>query len=286
MEPERSYKQRGTPDCPIEVYSSKTTPDHIRFTHWHPELELFCIKRGHSVYRMDKERIRVNPGQILVIPPGVIHGQQQFSPDMMGYSIVISPEAVTLPDNHIFQKEFVEPLQAGSLRLPYLLSPGEELHTALFPTMAALPKCKIYEEDYKLRRFTAAMTICLTLAAFCKKEGKIAPLPKGNPAVKECMRYIHRNYTDSLTIQSLADHVHLQPNYLCALFKEHTGQTVMEHLTQIRVNAAAFLLRNNDMAMSRVAELSGFHSESAFFRQFKNWMGVTPSVYQRNNKST
>lgn len=286
MEPERSYKQRGSPDCPIEVYTSRTTPDHIRFTHWHPELELLLVKKGYSVYRLDKEMIRVNPGQILLIPPGMIHGQQQFSPDIMGWSIVISPEAITLPENHIFQKEFVEPLQAGLLRLPHLLSPGEELHTALFPTMAALPKCKIYEEDYKLKRFASAMMICLALVAFCKKDGTAAPLPKGNPAVKECMRYIHRNYTEPLTIRFLADHVHLQPNYLCALFKEHTGQTVMEHLSQIRVNAAAFLLRNNDLPMARVAELSGFHSESVFFRQFKDLMGETPGAYQKRNRKT
>lgn len=287
MEEQRSYLQRGTPDCPIDVYGSTAGPYHQRFTHWHPELELMIVEEGTTTYRMNKEYVTLRVGDIMVIPPGTIHGQQASTPVARIWSMVIAPEAITMPDSHVFQKEFVEPMTQGRLIMPTVLHPGDPIHTALLPHMSQLSRCKIYTEDYKLRRFVVAVAICVALRPFCRLADTVNTTQiQSHRAVNECMRYIHRHYMENLTVDSLARHVHLQPNYLCALFKEHTGQTVMEHLTQIRVDAATFLLRNSDLPIGRVGELSGFRSESVFFTRFKALTGLTPKGYrkQRNQQ--
>ena len=82
-------------------------------------------------------------------------------------------------------------------------------------------------------------------------------------------------------MEQIAAHVHLQPTYLCRVFKKQTGHTVMEHLAITRVDAAKFLLRRDSLPMARVAELAGFSSERAFHRQFKQVTGMTPKAYQK-----
>jgi len=107
------------------------------------------------------------------------------------------------------------------------------------------------------------------------------PLPDpGHEAVKLCMRYIHNNHKQKLSLQEIADHCHLHPNYLCAVFKQYTGQTVLAYLTKIRVETAATLLQERDLSMDAVAEYSGFQSQCQFFKKFKAIMGTTPKAYQ------
>ena len=282
MEYQRNYMQRGTPDCPIDVYCSFRGPYHRIFTHWHPELEVLWVEFGSVTYRLDKQNVTLYPDDIMIIPPNAIHGQQACSPEVNAWSMVITPEAIAMPSTHIFQKEFVEPLQQDRLVLPTVLRPGDPVHTALLPHAQRLRSCMIYTDNYKMNRFSVAMAICTALLPFCStSDSRSAAVGQNHRAVRDCMRYIHRNYPQHLTIASLAERVHLQPNYLCAVFKEHTGQTVMEHLTRIRVDAATYLLRSTDLPMSRIAELSGFRSESVFFTRFKELMEQTPNAYRK-----
>lgn len=286
MENLRNYMQRGTPDCPIDVYCSTRGPHHRVFTHWHPELEILYVDKGSTTYRLDKQTVTLYPNDILIIAPGIIHGQQAYTPVNNVWSMVITPEAITMPQTHIFQKEFVEPLQQGHLVMPTVLHPGEEAHTALLPHVQRLRTCWIYTDNYKMNRFSVAIAICTALLPFCQiADNQSSGSGQNHRAVRDCMRYIHRNYPQHLTIADLAERVHLQPNYLCTLFKEHTGQTVMEHLTRIRIDAASYLLRNTDLPMSRIAEQSGFHSESVFFTRFKEHMDMTPNAYRKQHRT-
>lgn len=285
MEYLRNYMQRGSPDCPIDVYCSTRGPHHRVFTHWHPELEILFVEYGSTTYRLDKDTVTLYPDDILIIPPNTIHGQQAYTPVCNVWSMVITPEAISLPPTHIFQKEFVEPLQQERLVLPTVLHPGDPVHTALLPHAQRLKTCMIYTDNYKMNRFSVAMALCTALLPFCRVADTQSPTGgQHHRAIRDCMRYIHRNYPQHITVSSLAEQVHLQPNYLCALFKEHTGQTIMEHLTRIRVDAASYLLRGTDLPMSRVAELSGFRSESVFFTRFKELMGQTPNAYRKQNR--
>lgn len=286
MEKQRNYMQRGTPDCPIDVYCSFHGPNHRIFTHWHPELEILWVEKGTVVYRLDKHTHTLHPDDILIIPPNATHGQQACSSVVNAWSMVITPEAISMPPTHIFQKDFVEPLQQNQLIMPTLLHPGDPVHAALLPHMRRLKTCLIYTDNYKMNRFSVAMAICTALLPFCTILDTLSPsVAQNHRAIRECMRYIHRNYPQHITVASLAELVHLQPNYLCALFKTHTGQTIMEHLAQIRVDAAAYLLRNSDLPMSRIAEQTGFRSESVFFTRFKNLMGITPNAYRKQHRT-
>ena len=94
------------------------------------------------------------------------------------------------------------------------------------------------------------------------------------------MNYIHNLYHQPLTLSDIAAQVHLHPNYLSNIFKVQIGHTVTEHIARTRVDAAKFILRRDALPMARVAELSGFPSERAFYRQFKKLTGMTPKEYQ------
>ncbi|WP_328999507.1 AraC family transcriptional regulator [Kribbella sp. NBC_00709] len=65
-------------------------------------------------------------------------------------------------------------------------------------------------------------------------------------------------------------------------FARHTGSTVGEFLTTVRMITAADLLANRDLTVATVATRVGYHSESAFARAFSQAVGTTPGRFRRS----
>ena len=282
MEEIRIYKSRGSQDCPIDAYYSTGGPAHSAYAHWHPELEIMFVEKGSVVYQQGQQNLTLHVNDILITPPNTVHGLQAYNAELLARYIIIAPEAIAMPPTHIFQKEFVAPLQQGRLVMPTLLRPGDPAHTLLLPYMQRLRGCITYRPNYKQNRFAVAMAICTALAPLCRIADSEAPIPELlHPAVQACMHYIRHNYSQRLTLATLAKQVQLQPDYLCTLFKKHTGQTMVEYITHIRVAAAANLLRDTPLLISRVAEQCGFRSECLLYKNFKAIMGMTPRAYRK-----
>lgn len=285
MEEKRFYRRRGTEGLPITSLLIAAGISMYRYCHWHPEPEFIYIVQGSLQKRLGKETITLNAGDFYIIPPNEIHGIESFSDDAILRRIVFDPQAITMPPTHFFQKDFVVPLMEGRLTMPRCIQPGHPAYEVIKANMLELAECRTYEPDYQPKRFGILMAICTTLFPYCQADTpQTRVLDPGNEAVRQTMRYINSYYRRKIDLQTLADEVHLHPNYLCALFKAYTGETVFEHLTRIRVESAAYLLRENDIPINKAAELSGFNTESLFYQKFKQIMGVTPSAYKKAHK--
>ncbi|MEG2253880.1 MAG: helix-turn-helix transcriptional regulator, partial [Vagococcus sp.] len=64
-------------------------------------------------------------------------------------------------------------------------------------------------------------------------------------------------------------------------FKKNTGQTLMQFLTDYRINQAKYILSHEKIPMIEVAEKSGFNSVKTFHHVFKEQVGMSPLKYQK-----
>lgn len=274
----RSYKLRGVPDCPISVYNLPVKPA----SGWHPEVELILNHEGLLHCRLDQQELTLKEGEILIVNPNRFHAICDRDVTRKFGNVIFSLEAISMPKSHLFQRNFVTPLSEGRLELPSILKTDHPAYQTVRTTMEALREGNPHTDEVKLRRYIHVVAICGALLPYCTRvqDADLRQTPE-DQTVRRVMIHIHFYYNRPLTLQQLADYVHLHPNYLCHLFKAYTGQTVMEHLYQTRVEAAKFLLRRDALPMARVAELSGFPSERAFYRQFHNITGMTPKSYQK-----
>lgn len=285
MEDLRSYKLRGTPDCPIAMYPVRPGGNVIPYLHYHPEMEILFVFEGSVDCRLDKEILHLTAGDIVVIAPEQIHGHIRHSADSRFTRLIFSLDAIAMPAEHAFQKEFVQPLQNNLLQLPSLLQPGHPAYDDISKLSMDLKRCTINAPNWKLYRYSTIVALCACIAPWCIRldEGMKDTLP-GNKIVRKVMLYIHNMYDRDLDLKTIAKHAHLHPNYLCALFKEHTGQTVLQHLTRRRVEAATFLLQDGDLPIEVIAEKTGFRSQGLFFRHFREITGMTPKAYRRSKR--
>ncbi|VBB08427.1 Hypothetical protein LUCI_3699 [Lucifera butyrica] len=106
------------------------------------------------------------------------------------------------------------------------------------------------------------------------------------PAVVEAMRYITQNYNKKgLSLQDIAQHVHMNPFYISALFKQEKNITFSEYLLQTRMKKAMELLRCHNMKAYEVAECVGYGNPEYFSVCFKKYTGVSPVDFKKGANS-
>ena len=103
---------------------------------------------------------------------------------------------------------------------------------------------------------------------------------KNSRPVRAAKRYIEEHYMDPLTLEHIAEHVHLNASYFSIIFKKQTGQNFSDFLTGCRIEAAKKLLRETDMPVSAVCESVGYLDRKYFSRTFMKLVGIKPSAYR------
>ncbi|MGY3765393.1 helix-turn-helix domain-containing protein [Vagococcus vulneris] len=97
----------------------------------------------------------------------------------------------------------------------------------------------------------------------------------------QMMLYIHKNYQDAISLDTLAEFSHLNRSYVSRLFKEATNMTVTEYLTSFRLEQAKKLLSTTDLSIAEISLEVGYIDPAYFSRLFKKDIGCTPKKYRQ-----
>lgn len=101
-----------------------------------------------------------------------------------------------------------------------------------------------------------------------------------NKHVALIKRYISDNWEKHITLEEIAASVYLSPSYASALFKEHTGTSIIDYIINLRISKACDMLRYSDLTISEISDCTGFCDIFYFSRMFKKHMGIAPSQYR------
>ncbi|QNK54354.1 response regulator [Paenibacillus sp. PAMC21692] len=108
------------------------------------------------------------------------------------------------------------------------------------------------------------------------------PLEKiTHPEVKKIIQFIDRHYAEEISLASLSKYVMMGENYVSALFKKKTGETLIHYLHRIRIEKAIELLRTTELPVNQIGQNVGFMNDNYFIKIFKRMTGTTPSQYRQ-----
>ncbi len=93
--------------------------------------------------------------------------------------------------------------------------------------------------------------------------------------------YVSSHYMEPCTAEEMAEQLRMSPNYLRKKFKEATGQTLLEYLTDVRLTMAAQLLKHRATKVKEVSLQVGYENFSYFTHIFTKKYGVTPNEYKK-----
>ncbi|MBO5337242.1 MAG: helix-turn-helix transcriptional regulator [Lachnospiraceae bacterium] len=98
--------------------------------------------------------------------------------------------------------------------------------------------------------------------------------------VDVCLEYIHVNYPNDISQQTLCDLAHTNRTTLNRKFKEQVGMTSIGYLLHYRIKIACEALSHTNLSIAEISEATGFQYDSYFIRQFTKKMEMTPTAYR------
>ena len=95
--------------------------------------------------------------------------------------------------------------------------------------------------------------------------------------------YIQHNFSNcDCTIESVCNYLNISSCYFSTVFKKDTGITLINYLSDIRMEKAKELLSLGKYKVYEVSKLVAYRSEKYFFRIFKQYTGLSPTEFYRN----
>jgi len=102
-----------------------------------------------------------------------------------------------------------------------------------------------------------------------------------NENTRKAIYYIEENYHRNISLNDIASAINVNSSYLSRVFKNDTGQNVIEYLNKIRLDKAVSLINEGKYTIKEISYKVGIQNYNYFFKLYKKFTGTTPSEYKK-----
>ena len=269
-------KRHGRPDFPIQYYDvDEHHPQYIMVPHWHKEWELIRVLEGEFPIHLGGVEVCIKQGGIRAVAPGLLHGGE---PKRCHYECIVLDLNMLRRDRKDVLDRYLSPLMGGQITLTKTELDGGVAQTChqLFSVMRQA------QPLYEMQVYSLLFALFSQLYG----QGYIGESERGAretqaKTVMALLDWIEENYTEPISLELLSERVGLSCKYLCRIFKEYTGRTVVDYINKLRIDNACHEMTVKGISVTRAAYDSGFNDLSYFCKVFKHYKGVTPRAYKK-----
>ncbi len=98
--------------------------------------------------------------------------------------------------------------------------------------------------------------------------------------IKPAIEYVEENFlANKISVPFLTDLCGISEAYLKKLFIKKFGMSPIKYIIRLKINHACDLLRSKRYSVTQVSEICGYDNVYFFSRQFKEYVGTSPSVF-------
>ncbi len=266
-------------EYPVFIRVHREYPKQTMPLHWHPSSEVIYSRNQELDVVIDGKSYAVHPGEFIlissyalhtIIPKLDIHDQ-----DVMSIGMQVSFLESMYPDlqKMVVSREAPNATDADIKKMEELC---EDLLTEIEK-----------EEKSNVHNFTVNQIIydILNLMYSAFLVGQNTDLDKRQNAygkMVDVLDYLHENFREHMTTQSVADRFGYSREYFCHIFKKYANQTFKQYLTDLRLSEAAEQVKLSDQSVGQIGISCGFPDTKSFFTAFKKKYGLTPVQYRNH----
>lgn len=104
--------------------------------------------------------------------------------------------------------------------------------------------------------------------------------------ISRCVQYIQAHVNGPISVDDLAEHIGKSRSYVTDRFRQETGSSIGQFISNTRIAEAKSLLRYTDKPLDEISSYLNYSSQSYFQNVFKKTVGCTPMQYRkRQNES-
>ena len=251
-----------------------------RNNHYHGTYEIYYLLAGERNYFIKEKLYPIQAGALVLINKYDVHKTSVRShPEHE--RIVINFSDSFLGENHPMHDP--ELLDIFKQDQPYIsLRPVDQ--SAVLQLFKKMEQ-EITEQDTAFDSYIRILLTELLIQAnrFVARsenqpEAMLNPL---HQKITDIVKFIHHHYDNKITLDILSESFFISPYYLSRVFKEITGFTIISYVNLTRIREAQRLLRDTDIKIIDIAEMTGFESLTHFDRTFKKTVSMTASRYRK-----
>lgn len=271
----KENRPHGTKEYPYTQYfiRNATKAFHIP-VHWHDELEIIYVKKGHLTICIQEERFEGMPGELFFVNPGELHFMESEDLTVEYYTILFPLEFIAFWSEDVLeQKKRRLPIHIKKLEI-------EENVKGLVEELI------LTNHEKKFGYMFHTRILLLQIMEQFLLGNLFLPVAVGNSVTlqREMITYIKEHFDEKITLQMLAEEFHLSEKYISEYFREHFAIGFMQYVGHLRMTKAKHLLLDTDLSITDVAFSCGFNSVNLFIRKFKELYQMTPLQYRKFDK--
>jgi AraC-like DNA-binding protein len=252
----------------VYVAHSSYEGEWASIAHTHVLCEMFLVIGGQGKVYIEDQEIAIGPYDFVAVNPNVKHREVSSEENPLEY-IVFGVGNISIEmNNNLYSKvSFLSLTKKVNFYTEEILNINDRKNKHHLLMIQ-----NIYE---------------LVFLEFLKISGNKAVASITQQVMRECSqakRYMEAHYAENITLDHLAEELHLNKYYLSHCFTKTYGLSLMNYLIDVRIQVSKKLLIETDYNIASIANSCGFASQSYFSQSFKKIMGITPYEYRKKNK--
>lgn len=274
-------------EFPVTYYHDELAelPNWAGPFHWHPDFEIATAASGVLDYQVGQQHIMLEAGDSILVNGNMLHRIRQLSggsPDPI--PIIIFSGVAIAPEHSTIYQKYIQPV-AQCNSLPFIVfrqesSSHSEINSLIRDTCRCLSEqMQCYEMAVQRNISRVFEYIYCNLDRFPKSESTRVQV-KSQIRLQKMLTYIYEHYTETVTLQDIANAAHISRSEAGRCFNTYMGCSPVDALIQYRLQTAHRLLSEKTLTLQEISFACGFHSVNYFSRKFKKTYGHAPG---RNN---
>ncbi|WP_232074044.1 helix-turn-helix domain-containing protein [Spirosoma aureum] len=242
---------------------------------------------GTGILTIGLHRYEMGPDEIAFVHPDEIMSWQTTSEETGGHFCLIHPDYFGHDSEHVLQLLRQYPYFHADKAVIQLQDSQSSVIDGCF---AAMLKEERGNDDDKKQAILLQLQLLLLESKRAGKNRIEMPVSESYGYIYQFLSLLESSFQvqqrDSLvklkTAAEFADQLHVHPNYLNALIKNHTGKTLREHIQDRLLHEAKSLLVQTDWNINEISDGLGFSGQAAFTTFFRKKVNVSPSLFRKN----
>jgi AraC-like DNA-binding protein len=278
------WPQPLDPDFPLAALEYVTSEGDRM--HWHDHLEIALVLEGRGAFRFGRRELPAEPGDVFFIDnsqPHVAEGEPGGALRLL--LVLFRPELIAGPGCRELDRGYLAPFRVdervASSRVPAGCCLAEALAPELRDLLATWSRHDPAERhllDATLRRILGLAirergTACADAAARAASDRR--------EQIRPVLAYVEDHCRESITLDDVAEVVHVSPSRVRHVFKDVTGVGFKEYVTNVRLAEAKRLLLSTDLSVAEIARAVSYTNLNQFYRVFYRSFAMSPAEYRR-----
>lgn len=281
-----------TEDLPFRVLRNIRkfeTMGHCPYFHLHDCFEITCVIKGEITYYVNNEKLELHENDIILFNNTEPHAWKEGVYELL--EIIFIPKFLIGNHPSDFDMQYIKPFEDLSINFKNKLSANSE---AAAEIKKILLQIESENQEKKIGYKQAIRSLLLLIPTLLLRDDRSLRKSLAEDVRKDLnhgklqmvLKYINENFNESIDLKKISELAFMNYFYFSQFFKEMTGKSFTQYLSDLRLEYALVLLKETKKPILEIIEESGFGNPSNFYRAFQKKYGVSPTNYRKILKNS